>query len=182
MATTTTINSNPLEEPVSKPEAYAYMPLVAITFISVLAAHVMRDAYDTRFMPIFMSFWLIQFALVKLFDVQGFVGMFSQYDIISSRFPGYGYVYPFLELALGLAYLGNYFPFQTSIVLLAVASLGLLGVILQKRKGAVYCACMGTITRVPLGRVTVIENLLMIAMVAAHLAHHTNYWNNVLPG
>lgn len=165
-------SDNSMEMPATRPEAY--MPLVSIAFISVLAAHVMRDAYGARFMPIFMSFWLIQFALVKLFDVQGFVDMFERYDLVASRVRGYGYLFPFIELALGLAYLGNYAPFYTSIVLLIVAFLGLASVLLNRNKSKLHCACMGTVAKVPLGRITIVESLLMLLMGAALLAQYMN--------
>jgi len=174
-------HTNPMEEPITQPEALAYMPLLAMTFTSLLAAEVLHSSYsEITVMPMFMGIWLIQFSLIKLFDLQGFVERFSRYDVISSRVQAYGYVYPFIELALGLAFLGNYYPFYSSLVLLVISALSLLNVLLQRGRASVYCACMGSLVRVPLGRITAIENMAMLLMAAAHMAQHMNYWNNNL--
>lgn len=161
-------------------DLHSYTPLVAIAFVSVIAAHIMRDAYNLNFLPMFMSLFLIMFGMLKLFDIESFVDIFSRYDVVSSRIRGYAYLYPFIQLSLGFAYLGNYFPQQTSIVLIALSGLSLLSVMLQGReRRTVVCGALGCVVRVRLGRVTLVENLLMLVMGCAHLATHTNYWNNI---
>ena len=92
------------------------------------------------------------------------------YDIIAQRFPAYGYVYPFIELALGVAYIANIQPTAvnlTTLVVMSVSSIGVIQSVLQKRQ--IRCACLGTVFNLPMSTVTLVEDGLMIAMAAAAL-------------
>ena len=76
-----------------------------------------------------------------------------------------GYVYPFVELALGLAYLAFFLPALTYLVTILVFSFGAVGVVLALRRGLdIDCPCMGNILSVPLSTVTLTEDLGMVAM------------------
>ena len=92
------------------------------------------------------------------------------YDIVARRLPAYGYVYPFIELGLGAAYIAGFQPTAVNFITLAVMSVSSIGVIqsvLQKRK--IRCACLGTVFNLPMSTVTLVEDGLMIAMAAAAL-------------
>ena len=109
--------------------------------------------------------------MLKLFDVPGFADGFQKHDLIAKRFRPYALAYPFIELALGLAYQANLYPLITSTVLLVVMTLGAVGVLTALRKGLdVACACLGTVLKVPLSTVAVVEDLGMAAMAATMLA------------
>jgi hypothetical protein len=76
-----------------------------------------------------------------------------------------GYVYAFIELALGFAYLVNFNPFLTNGITFVVMSVSIVGVlksVLYKRK--IKCACLGTVFNIPMSTVTIVEDALMIAM------------------
>ena len=84
--------------------------------------------------------------------------------------PVYGFVYPFIELGLGLAYLANVAPMAVNsitLVVMAVSLAGVLRAVLSRR--AIRCACLGTVFRLPMSTVTIIEDGLMLAMAALAL-------------
>ena len=159
----------------------AYWPLLALVLVSLLAAGAMvaggfgsgRGAnifpsFHRTFMHAYMGVFLTMFALLKIFDLGGFARGFRLYDLIS-RGAGrwWGYVYPFVELALGLAYLSYFEPRATYIATILVFAVGALGVLLGLRRGLdIDCPCMGNILKVPLSTVTLTEDVLMVAMAA----------------
>jgi hypothetical protein len=120
------------------------------------------------FMARFMGGFFLVFGGLKLLDLRGFVSAYAMYDLLAARVNAYGWVYPFLEVGLGLAYLGM--PGEAS---LHLATLGLMafssvGVILALTRGEkLKCACMGTAFNLPMTTVTVVEDLGMAAMAAA---------------
>jgi hypothetical protein len=157
-------------DPAKKNCCRAYFPLVALVFVSTMIAEVLHLSFNLPFMAMLMGFVLIEFGLVKLFDIDLFVERFSQYDLISSRVKIYGYLFPLIELAIGLAYISNYNPLATSWAMLIVGGISLLGILtsLKKSKG-MKCACMGSAAEMPLGTITVIENGLMVGMALAYI-------------
>ncbi|MDB6126270.1 MAG: hypothetical protein JWM35_166, partial [Verrucomicrobia bacterium] len=128
------------------------------------AAEVHRMSWMHHFMGIF----LVNFSMLKLFDVPAFADGFQMYDLLAKRLRPYALVYPFIELALGLAYLSSWNPSVVYAATVIVLSFGALGVINALRKGLdLNCACMGTILKVPLSTVALTEDLGMAAMAAA---------------
>lgn len=119
----------------------------------------------TALMPDFMGLFFVGFAFFKLLDLKGFAESYRSYDIITKQWPTWGYIYPFVELLLGMLYLHQITPFWTNIATLMVMGLSIIGVIqsvLQKRK--IKCACLGTGFNLPMSTVTIIEDGLMIVM------------------
>lgn len=152
-----------------------YWPLAALVGVSALAgialaagsAHPAPHAAMHGFMGVF----LIVFALLKLFDPKGFKRGFVMYDLLARRVPGWAFVYPFVELALGLAYLAFLWPAATYAATIVLFSFGAIGVLLGLRRGLdIACPCMGTILSVPLSTVTLTEDAAMVAMAALMLA------------
>jgi hypothetical protein len=88
-----------------------YKPLLVIVGLILLASVVstLAGGGDWREgMLSFMAGFFLVFAGLKLLDVPGFAKGYATYDLLAARVPAYGYVYPFLELALGLLYLARY--------------------------------------------------------------------------
>ncbi|HZZ20661.1 MAG TPA: MauE/DoxX family redox-associated membrane protein [Opitutaceae bacterium] len=114
-----------------------------------------------------MGFFLIVLSLLKFFDLPGFADGFQMYDLLAKRARAYAYIYPFLEFALGLAYVARFelnAVFAATVVLM---SFGAIGVIRSLAKGLdIECACMGTTLHVPLSTVTLTEDLGMAVMAA----------------
>ncbi|TVQ29194.1 MAG: hypothetical protein EA356_17315 [Geminicoccaceae bacterium] len=151
-----------------------YWPLISLIAVSALGGLALAAGFDqltmTNFMHGFMGVFLLIFALLKLFDLEGFKDGFAMYDLLARRVPAYGYVYPFIELALALAFLGFFVPALTYVATLVVFGFGALGVLAALRRGLdMDCPCMGNILSVPLSTVTLTEDLAMVAMALALL-------------
>ena len=113
----------------------------------------------------FMGFFLLVFAMVKLFDLPSFATGFAKYDLLAARSRTYALLYPFLELTLGLAYLARWQPDTTYLATIILLTFGALGVLNTMRQGKqLTCACMGQLLKVPVSTVTLTENLGMAAM------------------
>jgi prepilin signal peptidase PulO-like enzyme (type II secretory pathway) len=107
------------------------------------------------------------FSFFKLLDLSGFASSYAMYDLLAKRIYNYGFVYPFIELSLGVAYLINFNLVFTNTITLIVMSFSSIGVILAViKKQKIKCACLGTGFNLPMTTVTIIEDLLMVAMAA----------------
>ncbi|MGI9354741.1 MAG: MauE/DoxX family redox-associated membrane protein [Rhizobiaceae bacterium] len=146
-----------------------YWPLFALTAGSALAGFAIANGSGTvtmtSFMHGFMGVFLVIFALLKIFNLKGFKRGFKMYDLLSKQVKGYAFGYPFIELALGLAYLAHFMPVVTYVATIVVFAFGTLGVLSALREGLdIDCPCMGSILSVPLSTVTLTEDLAMVAM------------------
>ncbi len=150
-----------------------YIPLFVIVVLSALTA-VAREFPATwswpNWMHEFMGQFLVFFSMFKFFNLEGFADGFQMYDLLARPWRPYAYVYPFVELMLGLGYLAHWNPpvvYAATIVLMVFGS---LGVIRALSKGLdLECACMGTVLSVPLSTVALLEDLGMAAMAALML-------------
>lgn len=142
-----------------------YWPLFALILIAALAAAVLVSGTQkglTGWMHFFMGFFLCQFAMLKLFHPSDFADGFQMYDLLAKKSRVYAYVYPLIELGLGLAYLSFAIPILIYILTIIIMGVGAVGVIGALRKGLdIRCACMGTILDVPLSTVTLSEDISM---------------------
>jgi YHS domain-containing protein len=149
-----------------------YIPLMVIVALTLLAASAKQFAYPggwvvMTWMHDFMGFFLVVFSMFKFFNMEGFADGFQMYDLFAKQFRTYAYVYPFIELGLGLGYLCFWQPAVVYWVTIGVMIFGSLGVFNALRKGLdLECACMGTVLKVPLSTVALVEDLGMAAMAA----------------
>jgi copper chaperone CopZ len=161
-------------QPATPPAATTYYPLLLLGafLVGVVTLAEVRAgsfAWD-RAMGNFMGGFFLAFAFFKLLDLHGFADAYRGYDVVAKRIPAYGYVYPFIELSLGAAYVTGFQPFATNLVTLvvmAVSSIGVIQSLLARRK--IRCACLGTVFNLPMSTVTLVEDGLMVAMAAAAL-------------
>ena len=117
-----------------------------------------------------MAGFFLVFSFFKMLDLAGFANSYAMYDVIAKRFPVYGFVYPAIELALGLAYIVAPNHALTSIITLSVMVVSLIGVVqavLSKQK--IKCACLGAGFNLPMTSVTIIEDSLMAVMAVLML-------------
>lgn len=152
-----------------------YKPLILVfsyILLVTLAVEVVNGSFELhRFMPNFMAGFFLVFSFFKMLDLNGFASSYSMYDLLAKRVSAYGYIYPFIELGLGIAYLLAYRPMLINVVTLIVMSFSSIGVILAvMNKQKIRCACLGTGFNLPMTTVTIIEDLLMAAMAAWMLA------------
>ncbi|RYD47493.1 MAG: hypothetical protein EOP85_05365 [Verrucomicrobiaceae bacterium] len=156
------------------PSATTYKPLLivlgylmAVTTSTLVAA----GGWDTMLaMRIFMGGFFIAFSFFKMLDLRGFSDAYRGYDLVAKAWPGYGHVYPFIELGLGLAYIANVAPWTVNLitaVVMAVSLAGVLRAVLSKQ--TIRCACLGTVFQLPMSTVTIIEDGLMLAMAVVML-------------
>ena len=147
-----------------------YRPLIVITAIALLGAVALSG--HVPFMNGLMGLFLCFLAALQLFDLSGFAETFARYDLLAARFSLYGRAYPIIELALGLLYLSGLWPLFTNLFTLAVMVVGTAGVAKALQSGVkIRCACAGTAFSLPVGKVTVFENLVMAVMAAANIIH-----------
>jgi copper chaperone CopZ len=148
-----------------------YKPLIlvfAYILLVTLAVEFAHGGFEVhRFMPNFMAGFFLVFSFFKLLDLRGFAQSYSMYDLLAKKLPVYGYIYPFIELGLGAAYLLAYRPMLINAITLIVMTFSSIGVILAvMNKQKIRCACLGTGFNLPMTTVTIIEDLLMAAMAA----------------
>lgn len=118
----------------------------------------------------FMGGFFIVFSFFKFLDIQGFVKSYQEYDLLAMRWKTYGFIYPFIELGLGLGWAFGKDMRAIALMTLVVMGFSALGVIKAvARKRAIPCACLGTVFQLPMTTVTIVEDLLMVAMAGAVL-------------
>ena len=150
----------------------AYLPLITV-FALLLAAVVAlawNDPSAGRFLlrdsiVRFMAGFFLVFAGFKLLDLPGFAEGYATYDLLAQRVPAYGYVYPFIELTFGLVMLTGYHGallLWLEIVVMAFSGVGVA--IKLARKERFTCACLGTFLKVPLTKVTLVEDFGMVLL------------------
>ncbi len=161
--------------PASTTGAKGY-PALAILIAYILGASLLAELPRPALEPVmfnFMGGFFLAFSFFKFLDIRGFASGFARYDIVAARWKPWGYLFPFVELALGVAYITRFEPTLTHAVTLVVMTVGAVGVIRgMMRKDQIKCACLGTVIDLPLGMVTLIEDLGMALMAAAMLALH----------
>ena len=164
-------------EEVSKPFLETYKPLlIVLTYLlgAVALEQLLLQSWNGSIaMQMFMGGFFVVFSFFKMLDLQGFAMSYSSYDIIAKRWLSYGYIYPFIELGLGIAYIANVAPLIINGITLVVMSLSIIGVmqsVLNKRK--IQCACLGTGFNLPMSTVTIVEDGTMIIMAAIMIGMH----------
>lgn len=157
------------EEP--KPWFQTYKPVLLlftfITGISILAQVQVAPFSWMLWMRHFMAGFFLAFSFFKILNLRGFADSYATYDVIAKKWRGYGFLYAFIELGLGIAFLTGVQPLITNTITLVVMSVSLIGVlqsVLNKRK--IRCACLGDVFNLPMSTITIIEDALMIAMSA----------------
>lgn len=156
------------ETPQTKYSIQDFLPLIIIGAIIVALTTIHQLYYGFNFMQamrIFMAFFFLVFGFFKVINLKNFAHAYAKYDVIAQQFFGYGYVYPFLEIGLGIAYLTNWMPLYTNIFTLIIMLIGAYGIFVELRKGReIVCACLGTVFKLPMTWVTLSEDLLMALM------------------
>lgn len=144
-----------------------------IIFGYLLSASILlnyRDWDTSAFMMDFMGLFFIVFSFFKILDLKGFPSSFSMYDPLAKAIPAYGWVYPFIETALGILFLMRLhidIALIATLVVLGITTIGVTRTLLSKTK--IQCACLGTALNLPMTEATFIENTIMIVMAIAML-------------
>lgn len=151
-----------------------YKPLLLvfafITIVATFSGWQHGEFSGMHWMNNFMGGFFLVFSFFKFLDLRGFADSYNNYDLLAKKFYYYGFVYPFIELGLGLAYISNWEPVYTNIftvIIMGFSSMGVIQSLLSKRK--IRCACLGAVFNLPMSSVTVIEDLLMAGMALVSL-------------
>lgn len=153
------------------PDETTYRPVVAILVVALLMALAISYAARGTIVTVRALEWFIAVAMTllglqKLQDVERFSTMFLNYDLLARRFVRYGYVYPYAETLAGLLMISGALTWVAAPVALFIGGVGAASVFkaVYVDKRELKCACVGGSSKVPLGFVSLTENLMMIAM------------------
>ena len=158
-------------------EAVTYTPVIALFAMAALMAMAGSWASLGEILTIRAAEWFIAFsmcllALQKLKDIDSFATMFLNYDLLAARWVPYGRIYPFAEGAAGVLMVAGALMWLSVPVALFIGTVGAVSVFkavyIDKRE--LKCACVGGDSRVPLGFVSLTENVMMVAMAVWMLA------------
>ena len=165
----------PFQQEETKSWTEIYKPILIvfgyILGISLLVEYSVGDFSLMRWMQHFMAGFFLVFSFFKFLDLKGFADSYAMYDIVAKRWKGWGYVYAFTELALGLAFLTGLDPVLTNSITFVVMTISIIGVLqslMNKRK--IRCACLGAVFNLPMSTITIVEDGLMIIMSLVMLA------------
>jgi glutaredoxin len=162
---------------VADPKATTYKPVIALfsmTALMALAASyaVYADPFTVRAAEWFIAFSMAVLALLKLQNVESFATMFLNYDLLARRWVPYSYIYPFAEALAGVLMIAGALNWLSIPVALFIGTIGAVSVFkavyIDRRE--LKCACVGGNSNVPLGFVSLTENLMMVGMALWMLA------------
>ncbi len=127
-----------------------------------------------RTVMLFISLSMVALAMLKLQDVEGFSSMFLNYDLLAQRWTPYAYLYPVLELAAGVLMTAMALTWLSAPLGLVIGGIGAVSVFkaVYVDRRALKCACVGGGSNVPLGFVSLTENLMMVGMAVWMLIRH----------
>jgi glutaredoxin len=160
-----------LGKPVADPKATSYRPVVALFAMTALMAMaasyaVTGSAFTLRAAEWFIGFSMVVLALLKLQNVESFATMFLNYDLLAQRWVPYSYVYPFAEGLAGVLMVAGALTWLSVPIALFIGTMGAASVFkavyIDRRE--LKCACVGGSSNVPLGFISLTENLMMVGM------------------
>lgn len=154
---------------------WAQLRPLFLIFIYLFAAAFLLNVrnWDTgQAMLDFMGLFYIVFSFFKVLDLKGFPASFRMYDPLAKAIPVYGWMYPFVELGLGLMFLMRFqiaIALIATIIVLGLTTFGVAQTLLKKR--SIRCACLGTALQLPMTEATIIENTIMLVMAISMLLY-----------
>ncbi len=154
-------------ETVEKSELKQLFPLFLI-FLYITIATVLMNINDwsvSVFMLDFMGLFYVVFSFFKFLDYKGFPPSFQMYDPLAKQLPTYAWMYPFIEITLGILFLMRIqipIALFATIVVLGITTIGVTKALLDKK--TIQCACLGTALKLPMTKATFIENSIMLIM------------------
>ena len=158
------------------PDATSYVPVLAVFAVAALIALAIdwlsMRTITAMVLPNFIATAMCLLAMLKLQDVGKFSTMFLNYDLLARRWVPYGYIYPFAELGAGVLMLAGALTWLSAPVALFIGGIGAVSVFkaVYVDRRELKCACVGGSSNVPLGFVSLTENLMMIGMAVWMLA------------
>ncbi len=152
----------------SKPSKLVQLRPLLLIFVYLVTASVLLNYSDwdvNEMMLDFMGLFFIVFSFFKILDLKGFPSSFRMYDPLAKSLSFYGWIYPFVETALGIMFLMRLqvgLALIVTVVILGITTIGVGKTLLDKK--TIRCACLGTALKLPMTEATIIENVVMILM------------------
>jgi glutaredoxin len=156
---------------VRQPQDKSYRPVIALFTVTALMAMATSYAFfgdlvTPRALGLFIAFSMSVFALLKLQNIESFSTMFLNYDLLAKRWVTYSYIYPLAEGLAGVLMISGALRWISIPIALFIGTVGALSIFkavyIDKRE--LKCACVGGDSNVPLGFISLTENLMMIGM------------------
>lgn len=168
------VSASSFETEQEKSKLEQLKPLLLILFYIVVASVLLhyKNWNWGEAMIDFMGLFYIVFSFFKMLDLKGFSESFRMYDPLAKRVPVYGWIYPFIETALGLMFLMRFqvkIALIITLVILGITTIGVTKTLLDKK--SIRCACLGTALKLPMTEATFIENAIMIVMAIIMLTN-----------
>lgn len=139
--------------------------IITIIMLITFFTQLMRGFTISGTMYDFMAFFFIIFGSFKLIHWSAFVDAYEHYDLIAQKSRIYGYLYPLIEISLGICYFLRYhlaYINTATIILMCISSAGVVRQL--QKKEPINCACLGTVFKLPMTYITLAEDLLMALM------------------
>ncbi|EAQ13188.1 glutaredoxin [Maritimibacter alkaliphilus HTCC2654] len=159
------------DKPVKDEDETSYQPVIAIFSVAALMAlglswFTFETILTLRAFEWFIAISMCFLAVQKLQDVESFSTMFLNYDLLAKRWVRYGYLYPFGEALAGILMVAGALTFISAPVAIFIGAIGAVSVIkaVYVEKRELKCACVGGSSNVPLGFVSLTENVMMLGM------------------
>ena len=159
-----------LGKPVKDKTKKTYTPVLVVfavtALMAVAASHAGGTLLTMRTPEWFVAFSMAALAMLKLRDLDGFATMFLGYDVLAKRWLPYAYIYPFIELGAGVLMIAGVLNWLSVPAAILAGTIGgwsvFKAVYIQKRD--LKCACVGGDSNVPLGFLSLTENVMMVLM------------------
>jgi glutaredoxin len=156
---------------VQDPSETTYRPVVALFIMMLLMSLSVSFSFNgnpftVKALELFIAFSMVILALLKLQDVESFSSMFLNYDLLARRWVPYSYLYPFAEGLAGILMISGAFYWLSVPLAFTIGAIGSISVFkavyIDKRE--LKCACVGGASNVPLGFISLTENIMMMTM------------------
>jgi glutaredoxin len=148
-----------------------YTPIIAIFSVTFGLAVAFSWLIFSEIQPwetlrYFVAISMSVLAIQKLRDLESFSNQFITYDLLGMRVVRYSYVYPFVEAIAGVGMIAKVGLLIVCPAAIFIGTVGAISVIkavyIDKRE--LKCACVGGDRNVPLGFISLTENLMMMFM------------------
>ena len=145
-------------------QLYPLFLIVTYIFLSCIFLNI--DNMNIKsFMLDFMGIFFVVFSFFKLLNLKGFQNSFKKYDLIGKQCNLYCWIYPFIEIVIGIFLLMRFHIYTCLIITLIILISTSIGVVKSLRKKEnIKCACLGSVLDLPMTEATLIENFTMIVM------------------
>ena len=166
------MTSQSMDETEQKSKLQQLQPLLLILFYIATTSILLhyKNWDGNAVMLDFMGLFFIVFSFFKMLDLMNFPDSFRMYDPLAKRVSIYGWIYPFIETALGLMFLMRFeieIALIATLIVLSITTVGVTKTLLDKK--SIRCACLGTALKLPMTEATFIENAIMIVMAIVML-------------